>query len=110
MAAGTGLYALTLGATFIIITGQFILHSPRIDRRNTAQMFLIKFDYKPETVNYVKKTFLIDKFSRFKIGSSGGMIVVKAVIRTEGNFSADDLALMMQHHKNIHSIERLEDL
>lgn len=110
MAIGGGLYILGCGATFVVIMAQLLFHNKVFSETNNYHLLLVKFDYNKETLNYLKKVFKVDRFSRFKAyNNDKGVIVAEAVIRTRNMCTADELASLIAQNAEIRSIERLED-
>lgn len=110
MAAGGGLYILSLGGTLIIVIVQYILHSKRFKEKNDVHLLMIKFNYTKETIEFLKSTFKVENFARFKANEENNTVQAEAVIRTYIDCEAGFLANILEERKEIHSIERLEDL
>lgn len=110
MAMGTGMYILAAGSTLVVIAAQIIFHNRFFNETNNYHLLLVRFDYNKETIDLLKKTFGVDRFSRFKAYDDGnGVVVAEAVIKTRNRCAADDLASLLNKTTEIKSVERLED-
>ncbi len=110
MSAGAGLYCISIYATLFIFFVQWLLHSPKFSKKNQYHLLHVVFDYTSKTVLYLKRELEVDKFSRFKAVDNGDKVRATAVIRTKRECLTDELVEIIANNKNIHSIERLEDL
>lgn len=110
MAVGAGQYILGAGATLLVILAQIVFHNRIFSETNNYHMVLVKFDYNKDTLELLKQTFGVDRFSRFKAYDDGnGVIVAEAVIRTHKKCTAAELASVLMATTEIKSVERLED-
>jgi len=110
MAAGAGLYVLTVGTTIIFVCGQTLMHSEHFNKKAYSEMFLIKMVYDQELSEKLKRTFEIDKFHRFKVSRTDNVVTADAVIRSQKKFTSEQLAMFVVNNPNIRSLKRLEDL
>ncbi len=138
MCTACGLYWLALATTFFIILVQVVLHTKLI-RRNHLHLLLVKMEYTDSAQEKLKEYFGFDTFHRFKVTSTNEKflpdasgtktisdpqreeqqvdpivitkkLTVETVIYPSKNCSAEAIAAFVRENKEIHSIERLEDL
>ncbi len=137
MCVATGMIWLALGTTAIIILVQIIVHSKFISS-NKQHLLLLKLEYSDEVKALLMDYFGINNFHRFKITSTNEKftpdatgknvisdpetdetqipivrtkkLIAETVIYPVKNCSAEAIAQFMSEHKEILSIERLEDL
>ncbi len=110
MSAGAGLYVVTVFTTIFLSILQIIFHTQKFGNRHKYNLFYIKFDYTAKTVAYLKSTFDVQNFARFRAEENGDKISATAVVRTKRVCDTNEIVHVIASNKNIHSIERLEDL
>jgi putative Mg2+ transporter-C (MgtC) family protein len=109
IAVGNGLYTLALGATIIVVAVQSILHKHLTSVGHTKHtMIKIKFIYSDEMSTLLSQFFQTDKFSRFKAAEENGVLVADIFIKTAIDCDSALLAKVMNEHKDIIYIERLD--
>ena len=110
MAAGAGLYIISLGATVILIAVQCLFHAKwKIFRRKKYFQVKICFVSSGGACATVKELFRTDRFNRLVIERENGDTVYRATLHTDREFSSAQLNEIMESNLFIRSIERCDE-
>lgn len=110
MACGGRMYILAVGATFIMVTAQCILHlNWRIFRSKRYYSVKIEFIQTKDQNKRIKEIFGTDRFNHLVIKREEGVLMYSATLNTDKEFSSTKLNEIMAENAFICSIERCEN-
>jgi len=111
MASGAGMYILAVGAAFLIVFLQFLLHLP-ISFFKTKLFFIyrIKFVCADNENEMIKEIFGVKSYSRVNYYSTDNGVSASAEISTNKIISDDDIKKIVFENSFITSIERVYHL
>lgn len=109
MAAGAGLYYISLGATVLIICIQLFLHLPlKIFKDKRYVEITVLFNSVDGGTDTIKSVFNITHFNEFKADRTDGEIVYRAVFHTKQPIEADFISKVIAENPFIISIQKSE--
>jgi hypothetical protein len=109
MACGGRMYYVAIGATFILIAAQYILHLPfRIFRMPKVYSIKIEFVQTTDENLRIKAMFGTERFNKLLITREDGLTIYSATLNTEKEISATRLNQIMEENAFIRSLERCD--
>lgn len=108
MACGGRLYYIAIGATLLLVGTQFLFHA-RVFRDKGNYSVNIEFVQTKDENLIVKELFGTDRFNHLVIQREEGVVVFKATLNTDKEFSSSQLNDIMEAHSFIRSIERCDN-
>ena len=107
MACGGRLYIVAVGATFIIIVVQYILHLS-VFRSKRMYSVKIEFEQTSDENLQIKALFGVDRFNQLVLYREEGRVIYSATLHTDKEFSSTQLNEIVMNHPHIRSMERCE--
>ena len=107
MACGGRLYIVAVGATFIIIVVQYILHLS-VFRSKRMYSVKIEFEQTSDENLQIKALFGVDRFNQLVLYREEGRVIYSATLHTDKEFSSTQLNEIVMNHPYIRSMERCE--
>lgn len=108
MACGGGLYIVAVGATAILVSTQWVLHRKLFSHKRyySIKITFIQTDNEREIV---KKLFGTVRYKRLVIERNNGVLMYRAMLNTDVEYSSARLDEIMKTHDFILSLERCDD-
>ena len=110
MACGGELYVIAVGATFLLIFVQGVLHLkvPVLQQKKTYAVNIVFVQSTDENIK-IKQLFGIARFNKLIIHRENGQMIHSATLTTEKEFSATALNEIMESSPFILSLERCDN-
>ena len=110
MACGASMYIIAAGATFILISAQFLFRL-KIPPFKSKKSFSIKIRFKQENEanKRIKEMFGVDRFNHLIIERCDDCIIYSALLNTQKELSSTRLNAIICENDFIYSIERCDN-
>lgn len=110
MAAGAGMYWVSLGATVLIIIVQLLLHIPLhlLKERHYNEIRVIFKSPSDDCPDVIKNLFDITEFTEFKAVRQGDEVIYTAVISTKKQIDASFIRNAVNDYSFVISVEKME--
>ncbi len=107
MACGAQMHLVAIGAAALIIAAQCILHiNCKLFRMKQYYIFRIEFEKVEGSVEIIKSHFCTDRFNKLVIEREQDKIIYSALLKTEKEFSSNQLGELMTEYPFIRELER----
>lgn len=110
MACGAGFFILSIGATALLITVQWVFHLRfRLFRNKRTYSVKIEFSRTGDENLRIKEIFGTDRFNHLVLKREGDQVLYSATLTTDNEFSSTQLNEIISQNSFIFSIERCDN-
>ena len=110
MACGAGFFILSIGATALLITVQWVFHLRfRLFRNKRTYSVKIEFLRTGDENLRIKEIFGTDRFNHLVLKREGDQVLYSATLTTDNEFSSTQLNEIISQNSFIFSIERCDN-
>ncbi len=110
MACGAGFFILSIGATALLITVQWVFHLHfRLFRNKRTYSVKIEFSRTGDENLRIKEIFGTDRFNHLVLKREGDQVLYSATLTTDNEFSSTQLNEIISQNSFIFSIERCDN-
>lgn len=110
MACGGQQYVLAIGATFLMVFSQWLLHRKwKIFQQKRYYSVNIVFTQVTDEREKIKAIFSVDRYNRLIVTRDGDKLIYQATLNTDVEYSSTQLNEIIAENTFIHSLERCDD-
>ena len=110
MACGARLYLLAIGAAFLMVGSQWLLHRNwKVFKQKRYYSINIVFKQTSDEREKIKEIFAVDRYNRLVLSRDGDNLIYHATLNTDVEYSSAKLNDIMKNNSFIFSLERCDD-